>query len=216
MYQYFQRHHGTGQVYSQLAAFDSRESLPRNVSDFVKKKLREHPATGHHLIAFLMPKKHLSDNKDSEALQGLYIQSINGLIDSLPPEGSKRNELCNRMFELLAFYDPEPYWNYLQIRQLFTRLITLTKTDDTNFSIERIMESLMGCTRAYLMEEFSKLLQEVDVGGVKEMVGDLSEEHKLVLHLLAGKDRDSCWQRYFVSCLKGNKHCLGLIMVSEI
>ncbi|KAK7103379.1 hypothetical protein V1264_018289 [Littorina saxatilis] len=212
VYQYFQRHHGTGQVYSQLAAFDSRESLPRNVSDFVKKKLREHPATGHHLIAFLMPKKHLSDNKDSEALQGLYIQSINGLIDSLPPEGSKRNELCNRMFELLAFYDPEPYWNYLQIRQLFTRLITLTKTDDTNFSIERIMESLMGCTRAYLMDEFSKLLQEVDVGGVKEMVGDLSEEHKLVLHLLAGKDRDSCWQRYFVSCLKGNKHCLGLIM----
>lgn len=215
VYQYFQKHHGSGQAYSQLAAFDSRESLPRSMLGFLKQMLRDRPATGHHLITFLMPTKHLSDNRESETLQGLYLQSISVLIDSLPSAGAKREEMCHRLFQLLSFYDPEPYWNYLQIRQLFARLISLTKTDSPNFSVEKVMEALMGRTRGYLMEEFCKLLQEMAVTGAEEVLGELSEEQRATLHLLTGKDRDTCWQRYFVSCLKWNKHCLGLIMVSE-
>lgn len=215
MYQYFQKHHGSGQVYSQLVAFDGRESLPRSVLGFVKQMLKDRPVVGHHLITFLMPKKRLSDNRESEALQGLYLQSISALIDSLPSAGAKKEEICHKIFQLLLFYDPEPYWNYLQIRQLFTRLITLMKTDSSNFNIERIMEALMGRTRGYLMEEFCKLLQEVDVSGVEEVQGGLSEEQRWTLHLLTGKDRDACWQSYFAACLKWNKHCLGLIMVGE-
>lgn len=189
--------------------------MPRNVSDFIKQILRDRPATGHHLISFLMPKKRLSDNKESEALQGLYLQSINALIDSLPcAGGAKREEACDKIFRLLAFYDPEPYWNYLQIRQLFTRLVTLTRADGANFSVERVMEAVTGRRRGYLMEELAKLLQEVDVSGALEVPGDLSEEEqRATLRLLTGKDRDACWQRYFVSCLKWNKHGLGLIMV---
>lgn len=212
VYQYYQKHHGAGQAYSHLAAFDSRESLPKTVSHFLKQKLRDQPATGHHLISLLMPKKRMTDNRESEALQGLYIQSINKLIDNLPASGDRREEVCDKIFQLLSFYDPEPYWNYLQIRQLFTRLLTLGKKDGAHFSRERIMEALMGRAQGYLMDEFGKLLHEMSVSGSTEVPSDLSEEHRLTLSLLTGEDRDACWQRFFVACLKWNKHCLGLIM----
>ncbi|XP_076441937.1 uncharacterized protein LOC143280973 isoform X2 [Babylonia areolata] len=212
VYQYFQKHHGASQAFSHLAAFDSRESLPKVVAAFLKQKLRDQPATGHHLISLLMPKKRMTDNRESEALQALYIHSMNALIDSLPASGDKREETCEKIFQLLAFYDPEPYWNYLQIRQLFNRLLALGNKDSSHFNPERIMEALMGRTRGYLMDEFGKLLHEQSVSGGEETPSDLSEEHQLTLNLLTGDDRHACWQRFFVACLKWNKHCLGLIL----
>ncbi|KAL8592591.1 hypothetical protein ACOMHN_026521 [Nucella lapillus] len=212
VYQYFQKHHGASQAYSHLAAFDSRESLPQTVSHFLKQKLRDLPATGHHLISLLMPKKRRTDNNESEALQGLYIQSINALVDSLPASGDRKEEVCDKIFQLLSFYDPEPYCNYLQIRQLFTRLLMLGKKDVAHFTRERIMEALMGRTQGYLMDEFGKLLHEQSVSGSSDIPSDLSEEHRLTLSLLTGEDRDACWQQFFVACLKWNRHCLGLIM----
>jgi hypothetical protein len=74
-----------------------------------------------------MPKQRVTDSKDSEALQGLYLQAITALLDSLPGQDGERSEISGKIFLLLSLYDPLPYWNYLQIRQLFTRLITLSR-----------------------------------------------------------------------------------------
>jgi hypothetical protein len=92
------------------------------------------------------------------------------------------------------------------------------RSDDTNFSTERVMEAVAGRTQGYLMEEFCKLLHEADIADPPDVFGDLSEEQRLTLHLLMGGkeekgSRDSRWMKYFIGCLKWNKHCLGLIVV---
>lgn len=209
VYQYYQKHHGTPvHIYSRQTA----ESLPHDVSDFLKKMLLEKPAIGHLLICALMPKKRTADNRECELLQGLYLSCVNSLLDGFEAAGDDKAQVCERIFQLLSFFNPDPYWNYLQIRQLFSRLVTLSKKENSGFTVGRVMESLMGRCRGYLLEEFGKLLYEVDVAGLGEEGGISSEEQKLTLHLLLGPDRDACWQRYFSASLRWNKHFLGLIM----
>ena len=77
------------------------------------------------------------------------------------------------------------------------------------------MGVLVGRKHSYLLDEFCKRLQEMDLADPLSIPGDLTEEQKLTIHLLTGQDRDVCWQRFFIACHKWNKHGFGLIMVSK-
>lgn len=164
-----------------------------------------------------MPKNRSEESRLCESLQALYLQCINSILDDISSTGFKDKDQYDKIIQLLKLYDPDPYWNYLHIRQLFHRLITLAKNGQSDISIETVIEALMGRNIGYLLEEFCKVLHELhllDINQHKDLrLGPLTEEQKFTVRLLTGSDRENCWQHYFLACLKWNKHFLGHLMV---
>lgn len=217
LYQFYQTSHGSKQLHFRLSAYENNEAVPSNLSNYIKQLLTKRPITGHHLICALVHRKRTTDIHVCEVLQGLYVQCIDSLLDRL---GSAEEEdvICRQVLHLLSFYNPDAFWNYLQMRQMFARLISLSKMESSGLSMQKIWEALMGRSHGYLVDEMTKLVQEISLSTGSKRV-DLQidfpcEEQRWAVHLLVGSDRDLCWQQFFAASLKWDKHFLGLVLVS--
>ncbi|KAH9515330.1 hypothetical protein Btru_014177, partial [Bulinus truncatus] len=90
---------------------------------------------------------------------GLYIECMNYLLDKIQDTQSyPKDHLWGKLFQILSFYDPVPYWNYLQLRQLFSRLLSIAR--EHQIAPETIASVLMGRKSLYLLDEFCKIFQE--------------------------------------------------------
>lgn len=189
LYVFFQKHVLGKKIERSDSPVDSH-FLTQPTVDRLKSIIVSDPCLGDSIIRALMTERESNGNKN-DLLQGIFIKSINYLLDQHDtdshvgednnadkevkdksengPEASRRANCAHnkeKVLEILAYYDPLPYWNYLDLRSLLFRLIKLAvlDKDDENihgFTVDGILSVLCGRTTPYLLDEFSKIYFEV-------------------------------------------------------
>ncbi|XP_035827727.1 zinc finger FYVE domain-containing protein 26 [Aplysia californica] len=190
----------------------------------LKRTMLTSPALCDSIIRALMPENAKAESRDCEMLQGIYIDCLNSLLDnveagiSLGLLESELEQLTSHMLLILASHDPLPYWNYLQLRQLFTRLLRLCLNQEglSLLTIEEVVSVLYRRKTTYLLDEVCKIYHEVCVLSTvknEESYSDfLTDDHRVNLHLLKKIDRNECWRDFFITCQKRQSHFLGEIL----
>ncbi|XP_059160306.1 zinc finger FYVE domain-containing protein 26-like, partial [Physella acuta] len=167
--------------------------LNAECSEVLKKTLQQSPALGDSLIRSLIGTSHSGPNSSNPSLQALYLESVSSLQDG------------EKVLEILSYYSPEPYLNYLQLRQLLTCLVTATLNHALpGVTVETLMSAMTGRSTFYLLEEFSQIFQEVSV--VNQGKDDLKTEESFTLLSMTGVDRDKAWRDHLTFCSRKRLH----------
>ncbi|KAI8788313.1 zinc finger FYVE domain-containing protein 26 [Biomphalaria glabrata] len=189
-------------------------SLSANTLNAIKKILVTSPSLGDSIVRSLMGIKESSEKKINEILQGLYIECMNYLLDKIKDADiSLRESLWEKLFEILSFYDPVPYWNYLQLRQLFSRLLSMAR--EYHIASERIVSVLIGRTSPYLLGEFCQIFHETSFTNIRlplEKASSLNDSQRISLQILTNLDRDVCWREFSILCNKKRVHFLAEVL----
>ncbi|KAK6181134.1 hypothetical protein SNE40_009062 [Patella caerulea] len=210
-------------------------TLSKNTLNFLKQLLLSKTDLGHLIINHLMIRdvqEKPSSNTDfshsdsqgggdnisrnNETLQSLYVQCINTVLDHIEKTTIKQQEKLEQFSKLLGYYDPQPYWNYLQLRQLFTRLLETSGQDGSLLSKDTIVSLLIGRKNNYLIDEFCKLEYELLSTKACEMnnreTAGISEEEKCIIYVFCEQDRENRWRNMFLLSTKKQKHFLEMIL----
>ncbi|CAG5123694.1 unnamed protein product, partial [Candidula unifasciata] len=216
---YLNSGHRTSQIDSGEGDFLSRDTI-----DFLKKILMRQPSLGDSVLRSLMTTENAAENRNNELLQGIYLDCVNCWLDKL--EGRKKQNsnaddvtrYVDSALHILAFYNPVPYWNYLQLRQLFSRLLTLTLSGSaSSLTPERIVSVICSRQVPYLLDEFCKIYQEMTVAkSISEHNDFLSDSHWQCLHVMNQLDRNVCWRDFFIICYKKGAHFLAEILDASL
>ncbi|XP_069118425.1 uncharacterized protein [Argopecten irradians] len=191
-------------------------TLSSDLQEFLQSKLLEQPILGHAVIqAILAEKKYTFLKKNNEILHNIYLHVINKILDRYSnfreDISVSREAKLQIVYELLALYDPEPYQNYVALRELFIRFLELSACDDSALSRKRLVSSMMGKTNTYLVEEFCKLECELEnkcvpTGNYKDI--SLDENDKQFIHWIKNSDVKIRLHWLLVLCLKRQEHFL--------
>ena len=89
-------------------------------------------------------------------LENIESGLANGLLETdLDP-------LVSQLLLILALYNPKPYWNYIQLRQLFSRLLRLCMGQEVELlALDELLSVLYRVDNTYLLDEMCKIYQEV-------------------------------------------------------
>ncbi|KAJ8309027.1 hypothetical protein KUTeg_013901 [Tegillarca granosa] len=192
--------------------------LSSDLLRFLQKSLLEKPILGHALInSVLSVSEHSQFKKNNEVLQNLYIKIINSILDKLSDAQNEAVETETNiaiLYYILSLYDPEPYQNYVPLRELFTNLLKTPHIDKKS-----IMSVLVGQKNTYLVEEFCKLDYEVETGSETQLVSghhsDLTGNQKCIQLLAREPDRTKRLHMLFLLCIKKQQHLLKNVMIHE-
>ncbi|BFZ12118.1 hypothetical protein BsWGS_15157 [Bradybaena similaris] len=207
--------------------FGGGDFLSKDSIDFLKKTLISQPGLGDSVLKSLMTEEDAADSRSNELLQGVYLDSVNFWIDKLEGKdkhGSSADDVVRYVdsaLHILAFYSPVPYWNYLQLRLLFTRLLTLTLSRSApSLSPERIVSVICGRQVPYLLDEFCKIYQEVVQTTIAKSISEhsdfLSDSHWQCLHMMNQLDRSVCWRDFYIACYRRGAHFLAEILDASL
>ncbi|KAL5009258.1 hypothetical protein ScPMuIL_014839 [Solemya velum] len=187
---------------------------------FLKQTLAANPLLGHNIVSAIT----FSDptfKKNNEILQSLYVSTINDLLDNLlHPEVGKDSDLKirDRVYELLAYFDPEQYGNYLVLRELFDRFLEITSSDGQLLNKNSIFSVLMGRDSCYLLDEFCNLSYDFETKKIlsvcrKTLHGvDLDDDQKWILGVSEIADSSQRLGMMLMFCLRKKKHLLETIL----
>ncbi|GFO26040.1 Zinc finger fyve domain-containing protein 26 [Plakobranchus ocellatus] len=181
------------------------------------------PSLGDSVLKGLWVEEETSENRFNERLHGISIECINSLLDEADERlksGTSQDDmdsLLKRTLEILSYYNPAPYWNYIQIRQLFTHLLTMaTRGVSGVLSAESIVSVICGRPSTYLLDEFCKIFHEVlllaTCNEQREKQASLTVDQQANLRLLTHLDRSLCWRDFFIICHKKSVHFLAEIL----
>ncbi|GFR95860.1 zinc finger FYVE domain-containing protein 26-like, partial [Elysia marginata] len=204
----------------------------KNESDFLcaatlnllRKTMLTSPSLCDSVVKGLCVAEESTENRYNERLHGISIDCMNSLLDEAEERVKSKSRqadvdsLLQRTLEILSFYDPAPYWNYIQIRQLFTRLLTMaTRGVSEVVTAESIVSVLCGRNSVYLMDEFCKIFHEVWLLAAcneqREKHSALTVDQQANLAVLTRLDRTLCWRDFFISCQKKSVHFFAEILV---
>lgn len=190
--------------------------LSSDLLRFLQRSLLEKPILGHALInSVLAVSEHSQFKKNNEVLQNLYIKVINVILDKLADAQNEADETetdINTLYLIFSLYDPEPYQNYVPLRELFTNLLKTPQIDK-----KAIISVLVGRTNTYLIEEFCKLDYEGETESEQLLVSghrsDLTCDQKCIQLLVREPDRTKRLHTLFLLCLKKQQHLLKNVTV---
>ncbi|CAL1527591.1 unnamed protein product [Lymnaea stagnalis] len=185
----------------------------------IKQTMVISPSLGDSVVKALVCEEENVEKRHNEMLQALYIECMNSLLDKIQQDSQDEDPeyLCDKLLEILSFYNPVPYWNYLQLRQLFTRLLSLsTEHSACHMTPEKIVSAITGRKSFYLLDEFCKIFQEVSLHTTykpaDEPSNPLNDDQRVVLEIMTKLDRSVCWRDFFILCLKKRVHFLAEIL----
>ncbi|XP_046355808.2 zinc finger FYVE domain-containing protein 26-like isoform X1 [Haliotis rufescens] len=229
LYLWFKHIHSTPPTSSQRAS-----PLPKGTLTHIQHVLLTWPSQGFALITALTPpqtherqeqkqqKQRSNEERNSENLQGVYLDCINKHLDTLSKCSSKERTKCEQIFvqvyTLLSFYNPVPFWNYSQLQQLFTRLLQLSHQHDCSIRKDKILSVLLGRDCPYLVETFCKLDHELSLASKVKHGGTdrLTDSEKDVIHLFRGLDSEECWRNLFLLSTQRQRHFLQMVLETSL
>ncbi|ESP02327.1 hypothetical protein LOTGIDRAFT_238051 [Lottia gigantea] len=232
LYEFFRK---CNDLVPNITELSSSKVLSKTTLEFLKQFLYSKTDLGHLIISHLMQYEDpMTPNntefitkttgndfktRNNEALQGLYLHCINSILDHLDKTEIKQSERIAQFSKLLGYYNPSAYWNYLQLRQLYTRLIEFCDKQDSPLSRNRVISLLMGRHTTYLIDEYCKLEYEIllSVSASKIYVDvRLGEEEKCLLEVCSDNHRETRWRNIFQLSIKKKRHFLEMIMNTSL
>lgn len=201
--------------------------------------LQQRPLLGHTLLQSLNAKsEHEQYKKNNKVLQLLYIKAISGVLDKishpthpvLETEGNlSENEVENpvssldnnlqSLYQILSMFNPNPYENYSEIREIFGRLLELSGGEIPKLNRKSLLSALIGGKEHYLVLEFLKLEYEIYVktNGFPPNIrdDDATEETKVMLKVSKEKDVRERMHHMFLRCYINKEHFLYTVVVRK-
>lgn len=202
-------------------------SLSSDLLKLLLDKLLDNPLLGHSLINSIYARsKHSQYKKNNENLKGLYIKSVNVLLDRISNSHQsniqERTAKVDKIYRILSLYDPDAqqYQNYLSIRELFAKIYEVSVADNSLIDRNKVLSVLIGRKSNYLVEEFCKVEYDLEhqyllsTASIQQS-DDLPDEQKCLLSLIRQPEKKDLMRILFLMCLKKEQHILKVVVVSS-
>lgn len=192
-------------------------ALSPSLLKYLQTTLTWKPGLGHALINSIIPNQHASTGKNCRALQHVYTNSINNLLDQLKEtdlDNDYKKQTAKRIIEILSVFDPGPDISYLPIRQLLTKILDVGK-QYIYLSKDTILSVLIGHADNKLVEELCRLDYEAEINNAVltyQSCAELTEEQRCLLHLSSLTVTNTRWKMFFLLTLKKQRHLLEAVM----
>ncbi|XP_053395117.1 zinc finger FYVE domain-containing protein 26-like [Mercenaria mercenaria] len=211
VYLYYRWMHSTVNVNHPL-------TLSSGLLKFLQTLLSRQPSLGHLLIMSLYDSGNSQLSKNNKALQLVYVNSINTLLDSLSQEDLDKDiklEKSEKLYEILASFDFNVGISQLPIRQMISKILEHCRLESDFISKTRIASVLMGQQDTYLLDEFCRMDYEAETNkavSTYQACAELTEEQRWILHLSTLSDIDTRWKMFLMFALKRKRHVLEVIL----
>lgn len=195
-------------------------TLSSGLLKFLQTMLLRQPSLGHSLIEALYNPDDLQLNKNNKALQLVYVNSINSLLDNFTKEDLDKDvklEKSEKLYEILAHFDFKVSTSQLPIRQMLLKILEHCQSDAHFISRTRIASILIGHEDVYLLEEFCRMDYETETNkavSTYQACAELTEEQRWILHLSTLSEINTRWKMFLMFTMKRKRHVLEVILVS--
>ncbi|XP_052767439.1 zinc finger FYVE domain-containing protein 26-like isoform X2 [Mya arenaria] len=193
-------------------------TLSPGLLSFLQNLLSSQPVSTHNLIDSVCYKDSPLLTKNNKALQMVYVNAINSLLDTLTPadidEDRKRNH-AEKIYKIFSMFDFAVPLAQLPLRTMFTKLIEHADLEPDIISKSKIVSVLVGHTNVHLLEEFCRLDYELETNKAVETYqacAELTEEQRWMLHLMGIGDVSSRWKMLLIFTMKRKRHVLEVIL----
>lgn len=190
---------------------------------FLQETLLSKPVLGSSLIEEILTIGNDSTTKNNDALQLLYVEALNSLLNRILIHGSKKKHVadnCDKIYDILSLFNPEAHSIYIPVKQLIIRLLELSKAGEGPLHKTRLMSVLIGRSSCYLIEEFCKIdfdwqMKHLHSNNSSGSLPNCSDSQLDILVVLRKKGNpESRWNHLLQLCLKRKIHLMEAIIVS--
>lgn len=193
-------------------------TLSPGLLTFLQTSLSRQPSLGHSLISAISSTS-AQHSKNTKALQMVYINAINSLLDSLTTDDldeEKNKYVCDKVSEILSLFELKLSLSQLPVRQMFSKLIDHAQIYPDFLGKTRIVSVLVGHKDIQLLVEFCKVDYEIETNKAVEtyqVCAELTEEQRWLLHLSSLLEADVRWKMFLFFTMKRKRHVLEVILV---